>query len=220
LSPKPFVLVHGSGCGGWAWDRVAPLLREAGHEVRAPDLEMREAGIGVDDHAEQVLDAVDGLDDVVLVGHSYAGLPVAVAADRAPEHLARVVYLDAFAPRDGDSAVTQRPDAVDWVLPRARDGLLPAISPEDIGVDEEDYDLVRARLTTTPLRCWTEPVRLTGAGERVPRTYVWCTRSGYGGVAASLRNDPSWDYRELDSRHMVMLTAPRELAGLLLELAR
>lgn len=184
-----------------------------------PDLEMRDARVGIEEHAVQVIDAIGHLTDVVLVGHSYGGLPIAVVADRVPDRLARVVYLDAFAPQDGDSGVSQRPDLVDWIVPLARDGLLPPVPPEQAGADEADYELLRSRLTTTPLRCWIDPVRLTGDGARVPRTYVFCKRSGFGKVAARLREDPDWDFRELDTKHMAMYTAPRELADLLLELA-
>lgn len=187
--------------------------------MRTPDLEMRDASAGIDDHAEQVVDAVGDLRDVVLVGHSYAGLPIAVVADRVPERLARVVYLDAFAPADGESGVSQRPELLESFVPRARDGLLPPIPPDSAGADEADYELLRARLTTTPLRCWMDPVQLTGDGERVPRTYIWCTRSGFGKVAARLKEDPTWDFHTLDTKHMAMFTVPRELADLLLELA-
>jgi pimeloyl-ACP methyl ester carboxylesterase len=180
---------------------------------------MRDAEIGVEDHAAQVIDAIGELKSVVLVGHSYGGLPIAVVSDLVPERLWRVVYLDSFAPRNGDSGVSQRPDLVDWIVPLARNGLLPPVPPEQTGADEADYDLLRSGLTTTPLRCWTDPVQLTGDGERVPRTYVFCKRSGFGEVAARLREDPSWDFRELDTKHMAMYTAPRELAELLLELA-
>jgi pimeloyl-ACP methyl ester carboxylesterase len=180
---------------------------------------MEDAQIGVEDHAAQVIDSIGDLTDVVLVGHSYGGMPIAVAADRVPERLARVVYLDAFAPSDGDSGVSQRPDLVDWIVPLARNGLLPPIPPEQVGADEADYELLRSGLTTTPLRCWTDPVRLTGAGERVPRTYIWCLRSGFGKIARRLREDPTWDVRELDTKHVAMYTVPNELAALLLELA-
>jgi hypothetical protein len=60
-------------------------------------------------------------------------------------------------------------------------------------------------------------VRLTGEGERVPRTYVLCTKSGFGPVAERVRCEPGWDNRELETQHMAMLTAPLELAALLLE---
>src|SRR5262249_5237887 len=126
---KPFVLVHGSGGGGWNWDPVAPMLREAGHEVRTPDLEMRVADTTVEDHAAQVIDAMGELDDVVLAGHSYGGMPIAVVADRVPERLARVVYLDALAPRDGDNGWTERPDLERFMTSHARDGFIRPIPP-------------------------------------------------------------------------------------------
>jgi pimeloyl-ACP methyl ester carboxylesterase len=180
---------------------------------------MRDAAIGNEDHAAQVIAAIDDLTDVVLVGHSLGGMPIAIVADRIPERLARVVYLDAFAPRVGESAWSQRPDLERAFLPHVRDGLITPIPPELAGADPEDYDLLRAGLTTTPLRCYTERVHLTGAGESVPRTYIWCTRSGFGEIAARLRADPAWDVRELETKHMAMYTAPRELADLLLALA-
>ncbi|MFL5938315.1 MAG: alpha/beta fold hydrolase [Gaiellaceae bacterium] len=216
---KPLVLVHGAGGGGWCWDAVAPALREAGHEVRTPDLELRDAETTVEDHARQVVAAIDDLTDVVLVGHSYGGMPIAVAADRVPERLARVVYLDAFAPRDGDCAWTERPDLERFMTSHARDGLIPPIPPQYVGADPEHYERLRERLTTTPLRCLAEPVRLVGVGESVARTYVWCTQSGFAPVAERVRATPGWDYREVDTKHMAMLTAPREVAALLLELA-
>jgi pimeloyl-ACP methyl ester carboxylesterase len=187
--------------------------------VRTPDLEMCDAKIGVEEHAQQVIDAIGDLTDVVLVGHSYGGMPIAVVADRIHARLARVVYLDAFAPNDGQSAWSQRPELKQVFLPQARDGLAPPIPPEFAGADPEDYDVLREGLTTTPLRCMAEPVRLTGAGERLPHTYIWCTRSGFGEIAGRLRENPAWDVHELDTKHMAMYTVPRELADLLLELA-
>jgi pimeloyl-ACP methyl ester carboxylesterase len=181
---------------------------------------MRDAAIGNEDHAAQVVDAIGELTNVVLVGHSLGGMPIAVVADRIPERLARVVYLDAFAPSDGESAWSQRPDLERAFLPHARDGLITPVPPEIAGADPEDHDLLREGLTTTPLRCYAEPVHLTGAGESVPRTYVWCTRSGFGEVARRLRDDPAWDVRDLETKHMAMYTAPRELADLLLDCAR
>ena len=185
----------------------------------APDLEMSDGATSVDDHAQQVVDAIGNLTDVVLAGHSYGGMPVTLVADRVPERLARVVYLDAFAPRDGDNAWTQRPELERILAPQARDGLIPPLAPEHAGADPEHYDLLREKLTTMPLRCFAEPVHVTGAGKRVPRTYVLCTRSGFGSIADRVRNEPGWDYRELDTEHMAMLTMPSEVSGLLLDCA-
>jgi len=180
---------------------------------------MHDAETTVEDHAHQVIAAIDDLTDVVLVGHSYGGMPIAVAADRVPEPLSRVVYLDAFAPRDGDCAWTERPDLERFMTSHASDGLVPPIPPQYVGAEPEHYELLRDRLTTTPLRCLAEAVSLVGAGESVARTYVWCTRSGFTPVAERVKTAPGWDYREVDTKHMAMLTAPRELAALLIELA-
>jgi pimeloyl-ACP methyl ester carboxylesterase len=180
---------------------------------------MRDAAIGNEDHAAQVIDAIGELTHVVLVGHSLGGMPITLVADRIPERLARVVYLDAFAPSDGESAWSQRPDLERTFLPHARDGLITPVPPEVAGANPEDYDLLRKGSTTTPLRCYTEPVHLTGAGKSVPRTYIWCKRSGFGEIAGRLRAEPAWNVRELDTKHMAMYTAPRQLAELLLGLA-
>ena len=144
---------------------MRPLLEARGHRVVTPDLEMLDAATSIDDHAQQVIDAMHGLTDVVLAGHSYAGLPVAVVADRVPEQLAHVVYVDSWAPFDGESGVDQRPELGESMVPRARDGLLPPIPPEIAGADEADYQLLRDGLTVTPLRCWTDPIHLTGSGD-------------------------------------------------------
>lgn len=187
--------------------------------MRTPELELRDAATTVEDHAQQVVDAIGDLTDVVLVGHSYGGMPITVAADRVAERLARLVYLDALTPRDGDTAWTERPDLERFMTSHAQDGLIPPIPPEYVGADPAHYDLLRERLTTTPLRCMAEPVPLTGAGASVPRTYVLCTQSGFKPVAERVRGEPGWDYREIDTKHMAMLTAPREVTEILLELA-
>jgi pimeloyl-ACP methyl ester carboxylesterase len=184
-----------------------------------PDLELRDAETTSEDHAQQVISAFGDLTDVVLVGHSYGGMPITIVADREPERLSRVVYLDAFAPRDGDCAWTERPDLERFMTSHASRGLIPPIPPEYVGADPEHCELLRERLTTTPLRCLAEPVALGGAGESVPRTYIWCTQSGFTPVAERVKAAPGWDYRELDTKHMAMFTAPREVAALLLELA-
>ena len=180
---------------------------------------MHDAETTVRDHTHQVIAAFDDLTDVVLVGHSYGGMPIAVVADRVPERLSRVVYLDAFAPRDGDCAWTERPDLERFMTAHASDGLVPPIPPQYVGAEPEHYELLRARLTTTPLRCLAQPVGLLGACESVARTYVWCTQSGFTPVAERVRAEPGWDYREVDTKHMAMLTATREVAALLLEVA-
>src|SRR5712691_2750251 len=106
-----FVLVHGGWHGGWCWRRVTPYLRAAGYDVYTPTLtglgeraHLATPATGLDTHIRDVLGvlAFEELSDVVLVGHSMAGMVVTGVAERASERLAHLVYLDADVPRDGE----------------------------------------------------------------------------------------------------------------------
>lgn len=105
-----FVLVHPAWFGGWCWNKLAPLLRAAGHAVYAPTLtglgeraHLASPGIGLGTHVDDVMNVLtfEDLDDVILVGNSSAGVVITAVADRAPERIQQVVYLDAFVPTDG-----------------------------------------------------------------------------------------------------------------------
>jgi hypothetical protein len=135
-----------------------------------------------------------------------------------PDRLSRLVFLDAVDPRDGECLLTVRPDLA-VLTDQAVDGLVPPIDPWSVGVEtREQAELLRRRLTTTPLRAFEEPVRLESPeAAALPRTHVWCTRSGYAEVARRARED-GYDYRELDAPHMGILTHPAEVAGILLSL--
>ena len=107
-----FVLVHGAWAGGWAWSRVAPLLRKRGHEVFTPTLtgvgerrHLATADVDLDTHITDIVNVLtyEDLYQVLLVGWSYGGLVVSGVLDQVPERLARVIYLDAEVPRDGES---------------------------------------------------------------------------------------------------------------------
>jgi pimeloyl-ACP methyl ester carboxylesterase len=104
-----FVVVAGAWLGAWAWDEVVPELRGAGHEVHALTLsglaEKRGVPAGQQTHVQDIVDEVErlGLRDVVLVGHSYSGVPVGQAAERIGDRLARVVFVDANVAVDGVS---------------------------------------------------------------------------------------------------------------------
>jgi pimeloyl-ACP methyl ester carboxylesterase len=143
---------------------------------------------------------------------------VAAAAELVPDRLARLVFLDASDPRDGESLLDGRPD-IGVLRDGAVDGLIPPIDPWFAGIETEEHaELLRERLTTTPLRAWEDPVHLGSPdAARLPRTYVLFTRSGYGEVARRARAD-GYDYRELDAPHMAILTTPKAVAEILLSL--
>ena len=224
-----FVLVHGAWHGGWCWDRVLPGLLAAGHRVSTPTL----AGLGgrraeltpqlsllhhVDDVAVAVATAAASSDDeVVLVGHSYAGLVVREAADRLPDRVANLVLLDAWVGDDGDSMLSIAPD---WfaaaVLQAARDAgdgwTIPAPPPALVGVDDPaDSAWLSAHLTPHPLKTFSDPTTLSGAVDSVPTAAIVCTRES-GIPFAAWAEDRDWPVEPIESGHDVMVTNPVELA--------
>ena len=231
-----FVLVHGAWHGGWCWNRVRPLLRERGHEVFTPTLtgvsdraHLVSPAVGLGTHVEDVVRLLEAEDlhDVVLVGHSYAGLVVSAVAARVPERLARRVHLDAFVPRDGEAAIDLLPEHVAHHYRESVAGpgfgwLIPTRSLEVLGVsDPADLEWLSARLTPHPWLTYTEAVRLGPAEAEVPGTFVeavdWMRVFEPQADRARARG---WDVHEIATGHEVMVTAPRELADTLDRLAR
>jgi pimeloyl-ACP methyl ester carboxylesterase len=230
-----FVLVHGAWHGGWCWDRVAPRLRAAGHAVHTPTLtglseraHLLSPLVGLDTHVEDVVRLIDvlALRDVVLVGHSYAGQIVTAVADRRPAAIATRVYLDAFVGEDGETAVSLQPQTVahHWTESAAEQGfgwLVPVRKLEVLGVtDPADVDWLTPRLTPHPWKTYTDPLRLTGAGDRVPATFVECVSwMRVFQSQAERARAKGWPVHELATGHEAMVTAPQELADVLLSLA-
>ncbi|WP_320774011.1 alpha/beta fold hydrolase [Streptomyces sp. CRN 30] len=238
-----YLLVHGAWHEGRCWERVVPLLTAAGHRVLAPSLtgygdkaHLLGPEVGLDTHVEDIagLIAEEDLTDVVLVGHSYAGLVVTAVAERVPERLARLVYLDAMVPEDGETAADVMPVTrrlIDAAL-RSESGWrvppLPELPPPAglFGItDPADVAWVRSMLSDHPVRCLQQPVRLRDPRARtVARAHIHCTVGKPEGFdrrpvpAVQADGSPSW-VRELAAGHDCMVTAPEELTGLLLELA-
>lgn len=114
-----FVLVHGGWQGGWSYQRVAKLLRQAGHEVYTPTLtglgersHLAVMPINLDTHIIDIINTIlwEDLSDVVLVGHSYGGMVVTGVADRISDRISALVYLDALVPEDGDTLFSGKPE--------------------------------------------------------------------------------------------------------------
>jgi pimeloyl-ACP methyl ester carboxylesterase len=231
-----FVLVHGGFHGGWCWQKVAPLLRAAGHEVSTPTLtglgeraHLLGPAITLETHVQDVLGVLthEELTGVILVGHSMAGTVITVVADRAPERQAHLVYLDASVPRDGENDLDCQTEATRarWAAgPRLGDyAAVPRAREQPFGVtDAADARWVNAHLVPHPLRAFTDRAQLRhpdAFAER--RTFIACTgpdgTQPLSPVAERVRAEAGWRYRELATGHDAMVTAPRELADLLLE---
>ena len=229
-----FVLVAGGNLGGWVWRKVRPLLRVAGHDVYTPTLtglgeraHLLSPEIGLDTHIDDVGNVLqyEDLRQVVLVGHSYAGMVIAGVADRSPERLAQLVFLDAVVPRDGESELDLLPRHVSlWLTTRARERgegwYIPPPPAASLAREygEADARWLAERLTAHPLRPCAEPVRLHREPS-LPRTFIACTRGGFESLAERARTEPGWRLHELDAGHNAMVTAPDALARLLLACA-
>ena len=230
-----FVIVHGAWSGAHAWRWVRPLLREAGHEVVTPSL----TGLGERAHLatpETNLDAhitdvaavlhYEDLHDVVLVGHSYGGMVITGVADRSPERIGHLVYLDAFVPREGESMLDLLPDhragyeesartrGDGWrVPPPLPDPLPPGLPPEEV------WSV--ARMVPHPLAAMTQPLHLEHEPPDLPRTYLLCTegKETERPDVARVRTDPAWRLIELDVGHTAHVAAPEQLSRTLQDVA-
>ncbi|MEV0882312.1 alpha/beta hydrolase [Streptomyces microflavus] len=238
---KTYVLVHGAWHDGRVWDRVAPFLTRAGHRVSAPSLtghgekaHLLGPDVGLDTHIADVVGLLveEDLTDVVLVGHSYAGMVIAAVAGRLPERVTGLVFVDAMVPADGESVLDVMPHTqhlldlaagseAPWRIPPLPEG------PEPQGLfgvtDPADKAWLRTMLIDESARCFRQPVRLDDpAAAAIPRTYIRCVGSEPEGVtrrpvpAAQPHGAPS-RVREVRSGHDCMVTVPGELAELLLE---
>jgi pimeloyl-ACP methyl ester carboxylesterase len=240
-----YVLVHGAWHGGWCWKKVAPLLCAHGHEVFTPTLtglgeraHLAHPLVGLETHVRDVVTVLtyEGLHDVILVGHSNGGTLITAVAERIPERLAHLVYLDAFVPEDGQATIDliSPPQRAEWEV-RVRDEgygwLIPSLRPapwEDFlrdfwqVHDAADRRWMVERLRPTPFKVFTDPVRRGNpAAAALPRTYIQCLGNPIPAFArfAAARSTPGWRYRELATAHESFVTAPHELAELLLEVA-
>jgi len=232
-----FVLVHGGWGGGWEWTPVANALRTRGHDVFTPTLtglgereHIRASEVTLSDHIDDVLAVIrfEELDDVVLAGQSYGGMVVTGVADRVPERIRLLVYLDAFAPRDGEAMRDILPPGFAESLvavgrERGDDRApIPAeLLPPDDAQDEATARYV-ARLRPQSTKTFTEAVRLGGRVDHVARAYVRCT--GYEdsimGPFADRARSEGWLYRELDAQHDLHLSDLDGTVDALVDLAQ
>lgn len=251
---RPVVLVPGACLGGWVWREVAAQLDAAGHDVYPVTLtglgervHLAHAGIALDTHVADVVNLLEynALEDVVLVGHSYAGIVVTAVADRAAERLNAVVYLDTSPIPDGMAIVDmqsheqreQQQRTVDesgdgwrWPVPD-RETLLTGAFGSTSGLREEHLQLLVERATPQPYATMTSPVRLSH--ERPPdtrRVGIFCSDGGtdvghlrelieQGDPRAAAFADPDWELHDLPTGHWPMLSLPTELADLLGQIA-
>jgi pimeloyl-ACP methyl ester carboxylesterase len=218
-----FILVPGAWHGSWAFEAVVPLLERAGHTVHAltltglrpDDGDATVAAANLDTHAGDVLALLDRahIANATLVGHSYGGMVIAAAADRARGRVSRLVYLDAYVPRDGESCWSLTTEAY-------RQAFVAGAADTGYAVRPPDRPGRDPRRRPHPFASLLQTIRLTGAFDEVPRReFVYC--SGWEGTPfAELRTrleaDPQWQVHALPTAHDAMREAPNAVAELLI----
>jgi pimeloyl-ACP methyl ester carboxylesterase len=237
-----FLLIHGACHGGWCWRYVAERLHGAGHVVFAPSLtglgdraHLLTRAVDLETHVADVIGVLEAeeLEDVVLVGHSYGGMVIAPAADRAANRIRSLVFLDAHVPEDGKSCF-------DLMLPERAQGmrrhaetagqgwLLPPVPSAAFGVTgAADRAWVDRRTGPHPIATMAQPARLGSAWLAIRKTYILCeapyasigssSPNPFPAYAARLRQAPGWTVRTLPCGHDAMIAMPDALTKLLLE---
>jgi pimeloyl-ACP methyl ester carboxylesterase len=229
-----FVVAHGAWSAGWAWKKMRPLMRAAGHELFVPTYtglgeraHLLTRDVNLDTHITDVVGVLEAeeLTNVVLVGHSYGGMVATGVADRARERLKQLIYYDAFVPKNGQSLADFRgPNGgAEMKALAAKDGdgwLLPS-NPIPPDTSKEDAAWISAHRMKQPLACFEQKIALRSEPS-LPRSYIKCSRIGPVDVFKPFMDRAKaegWPAIEIDASHSAHVTAPELLRDTLLKLA-
>jgi pimeloyl-ACP methyl ester carboxylesterase len=232
-----FVVSHGAWSAGWAWKKMRPLMAARGHTLITPTLtgigersHLAHPGIDLDTHIADILGVLtyENLRGVNLIGHSYSGMVVTGVADRSRERIAQLIYLDAFVPRDGESAFDVLPattraqrqggasnSADDWRIP-------PGPMPPDTAL--EDIAWCTALRVAQPVKTFEQKLTFQNGPLTLPRHYIYCARRPPDDrfrVFYERAKAENWaGAHEIDSSHNPHITCPDMLTDLLTKIAR
>lgn len=237
---RVYVLAHGSWHGGWCWQPVAQRLRAAGHEVYTPSFtgmgdraHLLSRDITLDTFIDDVVAVIETeeLQNVILVGHSFAGVPITGVADRIPERIAHLVYFDSVLLESGKDSFSNYPadeaEARIAAAGKATDGLavpVPEPLPPVWGIepDTPQHAWAVRRLSPHPLGSYTTPLKLKNAiGNGLPATYIHCTRPSHPileNSRALVKAQKDWTWVEIEAPHEAHITHPDLLTEVLLKI--
>jgi pimeloyl-ACP methyl ester carboxylesterase len=224
------LVAHGAWSAGWVWRKMHPLMAASGHRLITPTYtglgeraHLATPAIDLDTHVQDMLGVIEAeeLRDIVLIAHSYGGMVGTVVADRVPHLIRKLVYLDAFAPRDGESVLSLRNGEARQAMlaaVKAGDGWRVQPHPAPPDTSPEDVKWIDAHRIAHPFKCFDTPVRLRNGDTKVPRAYIYCLRKSpddrFGPFAERAKRE-KWEYHEIDASHSPHVTAPDALASLL-----
>jgi pimeloyl-ACP methyl ester carboxylesterase len=222
--PKPtIVIVHGAWGGGWAFKQVDGLLRDKGFNVYRPSLtgqgervHLASSDVGLSTHIMDVVNVIlfEDLHDVILVGHSYGGMVITGVADRVPDRIKKLIYVDAFVPEDGESVSSLFGERAVWLKPMTKDGwIVPAWVKPDQKLPKD---------VPQSLKTFTEPIVLKNpAARQLPAAYILTVEKGkeakdddFASQAARAKAK-GWPVLQLEADHNAQWSAPEALVEML-----
>jgi pimeloyl-ACP methyl ester carboxylesterase len=216
-----FVLVHGGFTGGWAWKSVRAYLESKRHRVYTPTL----TGLGerahlispildLDTHIQDVANVLryEELHNVILVGNSYGGMVITGVADRMPERVSHLIYVDAFVPEHGESVF-------DLVTPSLRSQFVAQANTQGDGWRVSPLSDGDPRRLAQPIKTLQQPIQLAGADlNTVSKTFIRCTDPRSPSIDSSekrVKSDPAWQYLEMETSGRAPLQSPKQLSDVL-----
>jgi len=231
-----FVLVHGAWHGSWCWKRVRKALQAQGHEVFTPTLtgvgersHLLSPHVNLDTHIDDVVNLMrwEELSDVVLCGHSYGGAVISGVADRVPDRVGTLVYLDAFVLEDGQSLHDTLPPAqrnlqLELTQQHGEGWKVPPIPAEVFGVNADDLEWVNRQCTRQPLATFQQVLKLERKGDAAENaTFILASGWNDSPFPAFYERAKArgWKTLTIPCGHDVMLDRPEELASALLGIA-
>ncbi len=222
-SKPTIVIVHGAWGGAWAFKKVDAMLRQKGFEVYRPQLtgqgdrvHLARPDIGLSTHIDDVVNTIlyEDLRDIILVGHSYGGMVISGVAERVPDRIKRLVYLDAMVPNDGDSVSNMMPGGGDFIKRMTKgDYIVPAwVKPDQ----PPPHDVPQA------LKTFTDTITLKNeAARKLPATYILTVDKGKEAKdddffrQSQRAKERGWSMLQLTSDHNPQWSAPEALVEML-----
>ncbi len=230
-----FVLVPGAWLGGWAWKKVVPLLEKRGHTAypitltgEGERVHLATRDIGIETAIQDVLNVIkyNDLDSFVLVGHSFAGKVAAAVADRAPEKVRMLLYLDAFRPEKVRTPQGAFDPSLEYgpIAPGSLGVPLTEKIIDQIGKDVKgaDREWMLSKATPWPMKHATEPITLSKNFDSIKSAYIFCTKSGdpVDEILKGKWGKLEGPYKVIESGHWPMIANPDELVKDLVALAK
>ena len=234
---KPhFLLIHGAWHGGWVWNEISEILRYQRYSVSAPTLtglgekkHLLSSKITIETFIQDVVNHIvfENLNNIILVGHSFAGSVISGVADRLKDRIKKLIYFDAMILINGQKPFDITPkEIVEQRIELAKkfgDGIsIPAPSADAFGVfDIKKSLLLEEKLTPHPLSAFQSKLILKNeVGNGIPLSYIYCTKPVYKSLESSraVVSKMKWPIFELNAGHDAMLTHPKETLNLLMKI--